>query len=611
MRSLPASPSIAKGTAEQFTATGIYSDSSVENLTASVTWTSSATSVATVSGTSGLVTSAMAGSTTITAKDPFTGLEGSMVLTVTPAVLVSIGVTPSNPSIANGTSQQLAAMGTLSDNSTQNLTASVNWSSSSVVVATVSNSPAQNGIASSRSVGTATITATDSSTGINGSVVLTVTPAVLVSVSITPTSPSIAKGTSQQLVATGTYSDNSTQNLTTSVTWSSSTTGTATVEHVRTNGLASSVGVGSTTITATYAATSISGSAVLTVRPAALVSINVTPATPSIAKGTNEQFTATGTYSDQSTQNLTTSVTWSSSATLTATVSNASGSNGLLSSLAVGSTTVTATYPATSISGSTVLTVTPASLRLNRGDSSDQHREGLRAAVHGDRDLQRQSTQNLTTSVTWSSSSTATATVSNAPGSSRVASSLAVGSTTVTATYPATTISGSTSLTVTPAALVSIGVTPWNPRVAKGTPQQLTATGTYSDQSTQNLTALVTWSSSATATASVSNASGSNGVASSLAVGTTTITATYPATSVSGSTVLTVTPAALVSIGVTPAGTTLPRGATQQFTATGTYTDQSTQNLTALVTWSSSTPATATISSASGSKRARFGLAAG
>ncbi len=42
--------------------------------------------------------------------------------------------------------------------------------------------------------------------------------------------------------------------------------------------------------------------------PAALVSIAVTPASPSIAKGLTEQFTATGTYTDNSTQNLTSQV---------------------------------------------------------------------------------------------------------------------------------------------------------------------------------------------------------------------------------------------------------------------------------------------------------------
>ena len=58
-----------------------------------------------------------------------------------------------------------------------------------------------------------------------------------------------------------------------------------------------------------------SGTAMLTVNAAGatLKSIAVTPASPSIAAGNTQQFTATGTYSDNSTKNITTSVTWKSS----------------------------------------------------------------------------------------------------------------------------------------------------------------------------------------------------------------------------------------------------------------------------------------------------------
>ena len=64
----------------------------------------------------------------------------------------------------------------------------------------------------------------------------------------------------------------------------------------------------------------------------------------------------------------------------------------------------------------------------------------------------------------------------------------------------------------------------------------------------------------------------------------------------SGSTILAVSAAALVSIAVTPANPSIVSGANQQFTATGTYTDGSTQNLTSTVNWSSSSPGVATIS---------------
>ena len=51
----------------------------------------------------------------------------------------------------------------------------------------------------------------------------------------------------------------------------------------------------------------------------------------------------------------------------------------------------------------------------------------------------------------------------------------------------------------------------------------------------------------------------------------------------------------LTSIAVTPANPTILVGATQQFTATGTYSDGSTQNVTSQATWTSSSTAAATI----------------
>ena len=87
--------------------------------------------------------------------------------------------------------------------------------------------------------------------------------------------------------------------------------------------------------------------------------------------------------------------------------------------------------------------------------------------------------------------------------------------------------------------------------------------------------------------------SGSHGLATGVAVGPTTITATFDG--VAGSTVLTVGAATLVSIAVTPPTATKAPLATQQYTATGTYTDSSTQNLTSTATWASDNHTFATI----------------
>ena len=88
--------------------------------------------------------------------------------------------------------------------------------------------------------------------------------------------------------------------------------------------------------------------------PASLMSIAVAPANPSIAAGTTQPFTATGTFSDGTTRSITSSVAWSSSDTTIALISSA----GIASGQVAGSTTITATSG--SIGGSTSLTVTPA-----------------------------------------------------------------------------------------------------------------------------------------------------------------------------------------------------------------------------------------------------------
>jgi trimeric autotransporter adhesin len=239
------------GDTQQVKATGTYSDSSTQNLTSSVTWTSTKPSVATISA-SGLATAAATGNTTIQATSG--SISGSTGVTVTASALVSIAVTPANASILKGATQQFTATGTYSDSSTQNLTNAVTWTSSSTTVATISSG----GLATAMAPGNTTVQATSGS--ISGSTGLTVTLPVLVSIAVTPSNSSIAGGTTQQFTATGTYSDGSTQNLTSSVAWTSTNTAVATIS---TGGLATGVATGSTTIQATSG--SITGSTGLTV----------------------------------------------------------------------------------------------------------------------------------------------------------------------------------------------------------------------------------------------------------------------------------------------------------------------------------------------------------
>jgi hypothetical protein len=83
-----------------------------------------------------------------------------------------------------------------------------------------------------------------------------------------------------------------------------------------------------------------------------LSSIAVTPANPSIQVGADQQFTATGTFSDAHTENLTGTATWGSATTGVATIS----AGGLAHGVSAGSSTISAVQ--SGITGSTVVTVT-------------------------------------------------------------------------------------------------------------------------------------------------------------------------------------------------------------------------------------------------------------
>jgi uncharacterized protein YjdB len=581
----PNPASIASGATQQFTATGTYSDGSTQNLTSTANWSSSQTSVATIAS-GGLATGVGVGTATITASSG--SITGSATLTVGQPVLVSIAVTPANPSFALGATFSLTATGTYSDGSTANLTTTANWSSANSSIATVNSQ----GVAGSVAVGSTSITATSGT--ISGSTTVTVTAAALVSIAVTPAIPTLPQGASQQFTATGTYTDGSMQNITSTATWSSGTPGVATISNASpTVGLATAVAQGTATITATSG--SVSGSTTLTVTAAALVSISITPTTPSIAVGTTQQFTATGNYTDGSMQDLTSTAAWSSDTPGTATINN----TGLATGVAQGTATITAASG--SVSNSTVLTVTAAalvSIAINPPTAAVPFGTTQQFTATGT--YTDGSMQDLTQTGHWSSTAATVATISNATGTAGLATSVGTGTTTIG--ISSGSVSGSATLVVNPAALVSIAISPQSPTIALGTTQQFTATGTYTDGSTQDLTSVATWSSSDATIATISNSMGSYGLATSSGQGTATISATSNSISASTTLTVTVTGRTLVSIAITPTSATIALGNTQQFVATGTYSDNSTQTITTSVTWSSSNTSVATISNSAGSQ---------
>src|SRR5438874_6122413 len=255
--------------------------------------------------------------------------------------------------------------------------------------------------------------------------------AVLVSIDVTPSPANVPIGVTTQFTATGHYTDLSSADITTSATWTSSVPSAATVTDTGADkGKVTGVALGATTITATSGL--ISGSSLVTVVPAELVTITVDPLLASIPKGTTQQYTATGHYTDLSTQDLTTHVVWSSSLTTVASISNANGSRGLATGVGIGATVITATDAATSIAGVAGLGVTapvlaainisPPAPSLTRGGSEQLTAEGVYSDL---------TTAPLTDLVTWSSLFPANATVSDTVPTKGLVTGVAVGGTTI------------------------------------------------------------------------------------------------------------------------------------------------------------------------------------
>ncbi len=255
----------------------------------------------------------------------------------TTVTLQSIAITPTDPSVAKDLTQQLTAMGTYSDGTTVDITASSTWSSDTTAASTVVSST---GLVTAVDVGSSVMTATKDF--ISGTTTVTTTAATVVSIAVTPADPSIAKGLTQQLTAMGTYSDGTTVDITASSTWSSDTTSVATV--VSDSGLATAVDVGSAVITVDK--DFISATTTMTVTSATLVSIAITPSVLEKANGLSLQLTAIGTYSDGSTTDISSSVTWTSATTSVATIN----SSGLVSCMNFGTSLITATKSGVSVS---------------------------------------------------------------------------------------------------------------------------------------------------------------------------------------------------------------------------------------------------------------------
>jgi hypothetical protein len=339
----------------------------------------------------------------------------------------------------------------------------------------------------------------------------TLTPQGLVSISVSPSAPSLTVTSTQPFVATGTFTDNSTQTLA-SATWSSSNAGVATISSDVTNhGTANALTFGSVSISACTG--SICGSSALNVPVPSLISITLTPSSLSMPLGATQQFSAAGKYSDGSVQDVTSTVAWTSSSG-SATVNT----TGLVTAVLLGTSSIQASSGAITASANVTVSA-PALVSLTVNPNTSTFPVGGTQQFQVVGTYTDGSTSNVTSSTTWFVVPLQTASVN----SSGVATGLAQGNATITAVSG--TLFATASITVqakAAATLVAIAVTPNQTSIPIGSSQQFVATGNYSDGTTQDLTSTVTWASSSTGVATVNTF----GLATAVGQGNSTITAT-------------------------------------------------------------------------------------
>lgn len=585
--------SLPRGATRQLTATANFTDSTSEDVSATATWSSNDDTIATVSATGLVTATGSTGTATITAT--YAGKQGTLAITVAVPAIASVAVTPASPSVPKGATLQMVATATLTYGPPQVVTGACSWSSSAPGVASITTPAALvTGVAVT---GTTTITANCS--GVIGTTVVTAVAAAVSSIVVTPASQTLPKGATLQLAASAVYTDGSSVPVTNTATWSSSDPGVATVVA---GGLVTGVGTSSsTTITASYLGKS--GTATITGDVPALTGIVVAPAPLALPTGSHAPLTATGQYTDGSTQNLTSAATWTSSNAGFATVGNLATNKGIVRAVAQGGATITAASGGRS--GTCAVTVGPvaiASLEISLETRTEKMPPGTRV-IPSSIPLSTDKLQGIATVTytdgrsidatalaTWTSSDPTVLDVSNTAPTRGLIETRANGPATLTVVFGGTT--ATLPATVRAPVVVWVAPMPGAMDIPLGVyPDNLKAMALMDDWTVVDITAIANWTSSNNGIVMVAAGGALTGVA----AGAATVTATHPLTGAAGSTAIFVTSATRTNFYVLPNPFYASYGESRGIKALVDYSDGRTFDVSMVTAWSSSNDAMMTV----------------
>lgn len=524
---------------EAVTLTATYSDGTTEDVTEKATWTSSDDSIA--YAVKGTITGVKAGTATITG----TYEDKSAEISVSVGGVTKLEASETDITLQKDVSTTVTLTASYFDGTEEDVTSLATWTSSNQSIAYASK-----GKITAVAAGEADITATYGGASTTIHVEIGVTKKLVLS----KTTVSLKKGGTASITATAYYTDGTTEDVTSQVTWNSENEEVA----YASKGTITAYASGETTLTATYGGKSAS----VDVEVDTASSLKVSSSSLDLQEDDSEQLTLTVTYSDGTTEDVTDSATWTSTDTSVATVSK-----GLVQAVGNGNTTIKATFGKKTVSVKvSVGEVNSLSISDRKLVMSIDDEESLTLTAK----FADGTKKDVTKEATWTSSSSSVAEVS----SDGVVTAIASGKATITATYGDSTITVSVEVAQSQYLTLNKNVLV----MEKGDEEQLELTATFSDGSSDDVTDDAVWSISSSKVGQVIN-----GKVTAYATGKATITAKFGGKTIQIPLEVEVAKKLTASVKLV----SMKTGDQQQIELTATYSDDSTKVVTTEADWSS------------------------
>jgi hypothetical protein len=586
----PPSAAVTVGLPASLAAERVLSDGSVDDATQLAGWTSSCpVDLEVATGQRGGDLAARA-PRTCTARAGFTGVYGSASVVATSRTLQRLEVIPSQISIGPGGWAALSATAVFDDGSFQDVTSLAAWYSTAAGVVVAGNGP-QAGQALAADAGTSQLSA--SFGGATASAGVTVLPQAPV-LEVWPPTTLLHLGMQRGLTATAVWPTGDALDVTQWTAFFSSNPSVVGVANASgRRGSLAALAVGTAQVAALFE--SASASASVEVNGATPDSLTVSGLSV-LPVGELGALQATAQFSDGSAADITSQAAWTSSAPPLLRVRGTGPLRGAAVAVGAGSPTVQARFA--SLSGSTPLTTSAGGLAsLTISGLASGLPVGVRAQLAATATYPGGVQLDVTSRTLWTSLSPAVVSVSNGAAAGVLVGHLP-GSAQVTAAFEGSVVTS--SLTVSSATLSGVAIQPAGPTGAVGVEVPLRAIGEFTDGSVFDVTNQARWSTASPEVVAVSNGTLTRGVAMALLSSSTTLFASFvrPDTTVAtGSATFVGSPAVPVGVEILPPAISLSLSTGPSITlqASARFSDGSSRDVSAQVSWSVANPAVAEV----------------